>query len=272
MFFLDTHLIGLQDSIIKAGKIPTSIQDIALQAGDILSFRNYRSGYGERTNYYRQDSIISANIVTDTLFITFHSKNYDANGVITSDKVLTITYTQSWFDDFFLLPSNTADLRDKYHSDYIGSFGLDFRFGDTSYTKTFYDGYMGFYNCEYSRVYDGGHPSYYNSKIGYMGYSICGVAECTSLQLIGYKLGNKTYGRINLSLEALAKQQIKIYPNPATNEINVSLNKSFTYSINNLSGKTLATGISENKIDVSHLSKGMYILQINDSYLKFVKQ
>ena len=59
-----------------------------------------------------------------------------------------------------------------------------------------------------------------------------------------------------------------IYPNPALNEINVSIVG--LKNIYNLSGK-LIHSTNENVIDVSMLTKGVYFLNSNEQFYKFVK-
>ena len=60
---------------------------------------------------------------------------------------------------------------------------------------------------------------------------------------------------------------IKLYPNPVQNELNVKLPQAegiqINYTISNLLGQTISKGTLKNdKIDVSQISKGMYILQL----------
>ena len=59
-----------------------------------------------------------------------------------------------------------------------------------------------------------------------------------------------------------------IYPNPAINEINISIVG--LKNIYNLSGK-LIHSTNENVIDVSMLTKGVYFLNSNEQFYKFVK-
>jgi hypothetical protein len=74
-----------------------------------------------------------------------------------------------------------------------------------------------------------------------------------------------------------------IYPNPANNEINIEVLTPFTNSrviIRDLSGRevhgSIMQGASRRTIDISHLSKGVYLIEITDNssnpkYIKFMK-
>lgn len=74
------------------------------------------------------------------------------------------------------------------------------------------------------------------------------------------------------------KASIQIYPNPVTDVLNVTqISSKATFSITNMVGQKVMSGqISDNKISVSRLSTGAYIISIEDkgttSNLKFVKK
>ena len=59
-----------------------------------------------------------------------------------------------------------------------------------------------------------------------------------------------------------------IYPNPAKNQINISIVG--LKNIYNLSGKLLLS-TNENVIDVSMLKAGVYFINTNEQFYKFVK-
>ncbi len=70
-----------------------------------------------------------------------------------------------------------------------------------------------------------------------------------------------------------------LYPNPVINTLSIRRTDDFeaTYSITNLIGQTLLSGkLTNNQINVSSLSKGVYLLSISDeeetSVKKFIKQ
>lgn len=83
---------------------------------------------------------------------------------------------------------------------------------------------------------------------------------------------------LDTSSEDILPEDFKIYPSPATSNLNVDFNneKSLSYKITTLGGKALKKGNLKNKIDVSFLKTGIYILEItsNGSTIKkkFIKK
>jgi polyhydroxybutyrate depolymerase len=78
--------------------------------------------------------------------------------------------------------------------------------------------------------------------------------------------------------EQIVKPEIKIYPNPATTELylNISQAEKIEISISNLLGQLLIKTQNQNRIDVSNLTDGIYIITIthgqNNQILKFIKE
>ncbi|WP_426431789.1 immunoglobulin-like domain-containing protein [Winogradskyella sp. HB-48] len=65
----------------------------------------------------------------------------------------------------------------------------------------------------------------------------------------------------------LSEADINLYPNPVKGSIlnvEVSNLEVFKYKIVNIQGRTVLSGTSEGKIDVSKLDGGMYIIEVND--------
>ena len=65
----------------------------------------------------------------------------------------------------------------------------------------------------------------------------------------------------------LSELDIRVYPNPVKGDVlNVELPnlETFTYRIVNILGKTISSGKSQGKIDVSELDGGMYFIEVND--------
>lgn len=82
-----------------------------------------------------------------------------------------------------------------------------------------------------------------------------------------------------LGTEAIELNKIKLYPNPASDQINIELPQNIDItgcSINNLLGQTVLKTKMTNKLDVSSLQKGVYIVSLQTEYGiwngKFVKQ
>lgn len=86
------------------------------------------------------------------------------------------------------------------------------------------------------------------------------------------------FNNVNLSNDNFLHSQVKIYPNPAKDFIEISSNLSFdTIEIFNSLGVKIGQSQFINSIDVSHLSQGIYFVTLkstlNESVtIKFIKQ
>ncbi len=75
-----------------------------------------------------------------------------------------------------------------------------------------------------------------------------------------------------LSSKTLNAQVISIYPNPSSSVVNIALNSSSPYYITDMTGRAVRSGVlSENtSIDISGLTNGTYVLNINEADAKYV--
>ena len=76
----------------------------------------------------------------------------------------------------------------------------------------------------------------------------------------------------SLSDNNIQIENISIYPNPINNMLNISVgsNSGLNYSIFNITGQIIFKGkftSSNNRVDFSDLSKGVYFLQVLDIQL-----
>jgi hypothetical protein len=72
--------------------------------------------------------------------------------------------------------------------------------------------------------------------------------------------------------ENINSQKLTVFPNPASQQVNLTfsepVNKALTYSISDLQGRQLLQGSIQNQetvLDISNLSKGIYLLNISDA-------
>ncbi|MFL9844203.1 T9SS type A sorting domain-containing protein [Flavobacterium rhizosphaerae] len=78
-------------------------------------------------------------------------------------------------------------------------------------------------------------------------------------------------------LPALTSNKIAVYPNPASNVLNLTAGNTVIsdYAIVDTTGKTISqnrvTSSGEIHINVENLAKGMYFINVNGQYIKFVK-
>lgn len=78
-----------------------------------------------------------------------------------------------------------------------------------------------------------------------------------------------------LAVNDTTKDAVKIYPNPVKEKMSVSgIHKDTVYEIFSMDGKMIKTGTysSGNTIDVNGLTKGVYLLKIENQNLKFIKE
>lgn len=76
-------------------------------------------------------------------------------------------------------------------------------------------------------------------------------------------------------IETNENSEFVLYPNPVTNELNVSFlnNKGYTFRITNVLGQQISKGeLSESPIDVSQLSTGVYIIELNNGAKRIVRK
>ncbi|QBO58078.1 reprolysin-like metallopeptidase [Chryseobacterium salivictor] len=103
----------------------------------------------------------------------------------------------------------------------------------------------------------------------------------------GTPCGYSGYGQVEdytLDIGSLAvgesgtKANIQLYPNPAVDVLNVTkVGNKATYTIYNMTGQTVSKGkVVDNKVQVSQLQKGVYVIAIDDNgeaaQLKFIKK
>ena len=78
-----------------------------------------------------------------------------------------------------------------------------------------------------------------------------------------------------LAVNDSSKDAVKIYPNPVKNQLSISgISKDQNFEIFNLEGKLIKKGSisSEKPVDVTAISKGVYLLKIDSQNLKFIKE
>jgi len=78
-----------------------------------------------------------------------------------------------------------------------------------------------------------------------------------------------------LAVNDSGKDPVKVYPNPVKNSLSVSgITKDQQYEIYSMDGKMIKTGTysSGKTIDVNTLTKGVYLLKIENQNLKFIKE
>lgn len=75
-------------------------------------------------------------------------------------------------------------------------------------------------------------------------------------------------------VETTETQSFALYPNPVESELNISVSEenSYSYKIINALGQQLGSGQVSGSIDVSRLSTGIYLIELNNGNQKIVKK
>ena len=75
-----------------------------------------------------------------------------------------------------------------------------------------------------------------------------------------------------IDVEYLTEEvNIKIFPNPTSDFINIESDKDVKYDLYDINGKLLLNGY-EKRIDISNFKNGLYLLMIKGKSIKIIKQ
>ncbi|MGV4415158.1 reprolysin-like metallopeptidase [Chryseobacterium sp. T1] len=103
------------------------------------------------------------------------------------------------------------------------------------------------------------------------------IVRVSSIGNIFYAVNKVTIGE-KLAVSDITKPKVQVYPNPATDILNVTnVSAKTSYKIYNVTGQLVSTGnINNGEVKVSQLAKGVYIISFEDnatvSNVKFEKK
>ena len=107
-----------------------------------------------------------------------------------------------------------------------------------------------------------------------MKYSSLPTSSCgnyTYGQVEDYSLNIANSGRVTDEPKAAASE-IKVYPNPAKDVLNIAGAANTQFTIFEMGGKAVMSGkLSDGKVNVSSLTKGVYMIQVGKSSARFIK-
>lgn len=84
--------------------------------------------------------------------------------------------------------------------------------------------------------------------------------------------GKETLSKI-ITLSNPSKNHLKVYPSVTSQFLNIDIDEGAIYQVVNLLGQVVLSGkMSEQRLDVSVLSQGTYVLKIGTEVAKFIKQ
>lgn len=94
--------------------------------------------------------------------------------------------------------------------------------------------------------------------------------------ILGKEAQNQTQKIVPLAASEVPDNLLRVYPNPTADHLIVSgLEDGATLRVYTRDGKLLETATAQGNtatLQVSHLSQGTYLLQINTTVVKFIKQ
>lgn len=140
----------------------------------------------------------------------------------------------------------------------------------TSATGSF-PGYKVTPNTAYTITASSGQTVYF-----YYTYSLPeGGENNTSANKHSFTVGNCSSlatAKVSSESDTIVSEGYSIYPNPSSSEIYIQNADSKTaYSVFMLNGSSVLSGTG-NKVDISTLASGLYIIKVNETVLRFIKQ
>ena len=90
-----------------------------------------------------------------------------------------------------------------------------------------------------------------------------------------YYFDNISFGSpISLALDSVSNESFKLYPNPVEDHLYIQSSDTTIKNIDiyNILGKKIYSTSSENRLDMSSYSAGIYFVKINNSTFKIVKK
>ena len=208
--------------------------------------------------------------------------SYKTEGA-SGDKILKI----EWNNVGFFEDSTESDFMNLQLWLYEGSNTVEFRYGPSSINNPSesFEGETGpqislitSFNIDTKQLVDtayflSGNPS--NPTV-----TTLNPGETIELTFLQGMMPNGTVYRFlrqPLSADDFSKIDFQIYPNPASDFLNIKTQSGhYNFSIYNSLGQKVNATFSENKIDISHLSNGIYFIKVEtetgSATKKFIKQ
>ena len=84
--------------------------------------------------------------------------------------------------------------------------------------------------------------------------------------------GKETLSKV-ISVQSKGNDKLKVYPNPVSNILTIETEVNTDFQIINLLGQAILTGkTTAQRIDVSALPQGSYVLKVGAEQVRFIKQ
>lgn len=121
-----------------------------------------------------------------------------------------------------------------------------------------------------------------NASVEFAIYGYAPVTNGGTLQINAINItaaGSMNYMAKQVTADIFAADAVNVYPNPATNVLNIAANEAVNVSIFSIDGKKVADITNATAIDISRLAAGMYMAQVRSAAtnglikaVKFTKQ
>ncbi len=271
------ELIGYSNKTTSAGyKQPDFSDYFHLEAGDVLYWQDYSNPADitqPGSTKYHVDSITTAYISIDSVHYDYTRTNYDENGSISNvenhssyhlrkDEGVIVQNNISWFglkygtqpSEIFFLQSLHFEIENDDTITYI-QYKLPKSIVDTT-------------NCRVNIMYDFDSTVEFSTREGKTFQRNYSGGE-NSTTLMGSILNGVQHGntKIPTGVEDITFNDIKIYPNPFNDYINIDFyNHISLIEIFDATGNLiLKSKIIKKTINLNNLSTGTYIVKITDS-------
>jgi hypothetical protein len=274
------ELIGYEQGDIKKGYVQPGMQDYYhLQPGDKLCW-SHTNWWPMPTGYSYYDSVMKADYSDEK--ITYNMKRV----TIREGKIEKTNYQKKIITgnegNMFNNPTSTIGFTEEnfhlnegwYEVFYKQPLHIKIENGDTiTYSTYSFPGLLiNPETCEIGEVMDADLELTFNTKYGLI-YGVTYSWGQENWELIGSIIGGREEGRIVSSVKenSLNENNLRIFPNPASNSITLDLPESEIKSVKiyNFSGKFLGSFDLTNEIDVQELAPGAYMIQselVNGSF------
>jgi hypothetical protein len=229
--------------------------------------------------YLYQDSITDIHISADTIIYNIHEWKKQNGQVYETN--YTDYHLKSGEGQFLNNELNCLGFTDGggYYSIFLTK-PLSFEIINTD---TIVSMYITSVSCEYFDNYispniDGSEYFTYKNGLGKTYMRAEGSGGVSTVELVGGVISGTEWGtQIIMGINEITNQQIRAYPNPCLDNININgLDNDFTFRIYNSTGIIIESGKSSKIITTDKLKAGIYFLEIqtkNNCYTtRIVKQ
>jgi hypothetical protein len=282
-------VIGYESKDETFGYKPLDLRDSIFnwKVGDIRTIENY--DYHFPNNYYivYLDSVIDLKNKGEELQISFSRVYKDKSGSLINKGIIYEKYNLKDFNNYFNEYNQIAILDgiedyDRRHFIFIiDSINFVKNYGVENFALKLFDiqKRINSENCEIRGCLDCEMTYTFIPGPGLVHITINSVWT-SYWDMRGYRQGDKVWGLLDLPMDVEesenSDQYLVVYPNPASNELNIKYDNSKIENIviSNILGEVLLSFEFSNdkSINISILPKGIYFLKTGNTTKMFVKQ